>query len=388
MPIDYSYDRGEPNVTEHSSGSPANLHDCFDAQQSLSLWLPTLEADVQQPAVATLRGRGHTDRGQAAREQARQHQKRHRERQKVHIHTLETQLARTTEELQGLKLRQQELETKLSQAQWLNEAQADLHVDKAKKSWLDGEVIEKPPLNVTLPGQQCLLTVDDMGSMTPLRFKSFWMGYMTELQSCLDAMQDHYDDTQQARLVELVWETMRLKCLHIFGAGPGLMPRPDILNSQADYLIGIFGLSNEQNHSPDPLLEVTRVANVGTELRVNAAQCHQLVQRLCGAMYFGVMTMKQSAQMLMHSDPDLILAEVLLHHIALQQGLPSKQEMLSAHKHLTTQNWTRFWQYTEAVNPYVSLRNEYIPIPVTAPVARPVISQPQFQPVTSTVMLY
>ena len=62
--------------------------------------------------------------------------------------------------------------------------------------------------------------------------------------------------------------------------------------------------------------------------------------------------------------------------------------MLSAHKHLTTQNWTRFWQYTEAVNPYVSLRNEYIPIPVTAPVARPVISQPQFQPVTSTVMLY
>jgi len=83
MPIDYSYDRGEPIVTERSSGSPANLHDCFDAQQSLSLWLPTLEADVQQPAVATLRGRGHTDRGQAAREQARQHQKRHRERQKV-----------------------------------------------------------------------------------------------------------------------------------------------------------------------------------------------------------------------------------------------------------------------------------------------------------------
>ena len=99
------------------------------------------------------------------------------------------------------------------------------------------------------------------------------------------------------------------------------------------------------------------------------------------------MTMKQSAQLLMHSDPDLILAEVLLHHIAAQQGLPSK-EMLSAHKQLTTQNWTRFWQYTEAVNPYVSLRNEYIPIPVTASVARPVISQSKVQPVTSTTMLY
>ena len=45
---------------------------------------------------------------------------------KVHVHTLETQLARTTEELKGLKVRQQELETKLSQAQWQNEAKADV----------------------------------------------------------------------------------------------------------------------------------------------------------------------------------------------------------------------------------------------------------------------
>ena len=91
-----------------------------------------------------------------------------------------------------------------------------------------------------------------------------------------------------------------------------------LVNACSCMMQGIFGLSNEQvqdlmflretyvlkecelklqqaalttcvqNHSPDPLLEVTRVANVGTELRVNAAQCHQLVQRLCGAMYFGV----------------------------------------------------------------------------------------------------
>ncbi len=118
-------------------------------------------------------------------------------------------------------------------------------------------------------------------------------------------------------------------------------------------------------------------------------QCHAITHHaITLANGVQVMTMKQSAQLLMHSDPDLILAEVLLHHIAAQQGLLSKQEMLSAHKHLTTQNWTRFWQYTEAVNPYVSVRNEYVPIPVTAPVARPVISQSQVQPVTSTIMLY
>ncbi len=118
-------------------------------------------------------------------------------------------------------------------------------------------------------------------------------------------------------------------------------------------------------------------------------QCHAITRHaITPANVVQVMTMKQSAQLLMHSDPDLILAEVLLHHIAAQQGLPSKEEMLSAHKHLTTQNWTRFWQYTEAVNPCVSLRDEYIPIPVTAPIARPMISQSQVQPVTSTIMLY
>ena len=96
--------------------------------------------------------------------------------------------------------------------------------------------------------------------------------------------------------------------------------------------------------------------------------------------------MKQSAQLLLHSDPDLILAEVLLHHIAVQQGLPSKQEMLSAQMRLTTQSWSRFWQYTEAVNPYVSLRDEYISIPVmTSPAAVPAARQ---STLASTLSMY
>ena len=43
-----------------------------------------------------------------------------------------------------------------------------------------------------------------------------------------------------------------------------------------------------QNHNPDPLSEVTRVASIGSQLRIHAAQSHQLVQRLCWALYFGV----------------------------------------------------------------------------------------------------
>ena len=43
-----------------------------------------------------------------------------------------------------------------------------------------------------------------------------------------------------------------------------------------------------QDRSSDPVIEVARVASIGTELRVNAAQCHKLIQKLCHAMYFGV----------------------------------------------------------------------------------------------------
>ena len=52
-----------------------------------------------------------------------------------------------------------------------------------------------------------------------------------------------------------------------------------------------------QNHSPDPIFDTARVANIGTELRVNAAQSHHLVQRLCWAMYFGVRCQPDKSQL-------------------------------------------------------------------------------------------
>ena len=74
--------------------------------------------------------------------------------------------------------------------------------------------------------------------------------------------------------------------------------------------------------------------------------------------------MKQAAQVLIHSDIDSILAETILHRIAEQQGLPGKQTILrSAHERLTMQDWNRFWQYTETINPYVQLSYDYVPIP-------------------------
>ena len=74
--------------------------------------------------------------------------------------------------------------------------------------------------------------------------------------------------------------------------------------------------------------------------------------------------MRQVAQVLVHSDPDSVLMEVILDRLAEQQGFPCKQDILgTAHGVLQVQEWTRFWRYTEAVNPFVFLRSDYEPIP-------------------------
>ena len=50
-----------------------------------------------------------------------------------------------------------------------------LRPQQAKAMQLDGESIPKPPLNVTLRGKECQLTVNEVGTMTPVRFKRLWM---------------------------------------------------------------------------------------------------------------------------------------------------------------------------------------------------------------------
>ena len=39
---------------------------------------------------------------------------------------------------------------------------------------MDREVVEGPPLDVTLPGRECQLTVADVGNMPAQEFKALW----------------------------------------------------------------------------------------------------------------------------------------------------------------------------------------------------------------------
>ncbi len=73
--------------------------------------------------------------------------------------------------------------------------------------------------------------------------------------------------------------------------------------------------------------------------------------------------MQQTAPVLVHCDPEKPLAEDLLNYIAEQRGYPFKFKVLAgAQQGPTDSDWKRFWKYTEAVDPYVRLRPEHVPL--------------------------
>ena len=73
--------------------------------------------------------------------------------------------------------------------------------------------------------------------------------------------------------------------------------------------------------------------------------------------------MQQTAEVLVHCHPEHTLVEDLLNFIARLHGFPHKQQVIANEPTgLTSADWLKFWTYTEDVNPYQSLRAEYIPI--------------------------
>ena len=75
-----------------------------------------------------------------------------------------------------------------------------------------------------------------------------------------------------------------------------------------------------------------------------------------------VLSLKQSAEVLVRCDAYRPLAEDLLSHIAAEYGFPTKQELIcnTADSDQQQNDWQRFWQYTEATNPYISLHPDYV----------------------------
>lgn len=76
--------------------------------------------------------------------------------------------------------------------------------------------------------------------------------------------------------------------------------------------------------------------------------------------------MLQTAQVLVLCHPEHTLVEDLLNYIAREHGFPTKQQVIANEPTgLSSTEWAKFWTYSEDVNPYNSLRAEYIPISIS-----------------------
>ena len=79
-----------------------------------------------------------------------------------------------------------------------------------------------------------------------------------------------------------------------------------------------------------------------------------------------VFTMQQTATVLVESVPDRPFAEHLVNHIAEEQGLPCKQDLLSdAAECLSEQEWKTFAQYAEDIDCFKKLHDDSVPIAIS-----------------------
>ena len=77
-----------------------------------------------------------------------------------------------------------------------------------------------------------------------------------------------------------------------------------------------------------------------------------------------VLTMEQSAHVIMQLGLPKSPIEDALQNIAANRALPTTEEIIEAQDGpLTSQVWDRFWNYAQSMNPYEKTRFEYVPIP-------------------------
>ena len=84
-------------------------------------------------------------------------------------------------------------------------------------------------------------------------------------------------------------------------------------------------------------------------------------------------SLKQTAEVLVQASPHKFILPYLLEYMADQHGFLTWQQIRdTANNDAIADDWARVWHYTEAVNPYVSMHAEYVPIPRPGQAATPV----------------
>lgn len=84
---------------------------------------------------------------------------------------------------------------------------------------------------------------------------------------------------------------------------------------------------------------------------------------MCTCTVGQVLDMRQSAEVMVHADPESASMEELLCAIAERHNHPTKQNILAnAQEGLSNADWVHFWEYTDRINPYLKIHADYVPI--------------------------
>ncbi|DBB02790.1 TPA: hypothetical protein ACH3X1_013622 [Trebouxia sp. C0004] len=370
---------------------------------------------------------------------SREAQKRFRQRQKAKQRNIETELSETKTELEQIKLRQQELEARnrllekvaeLSKATSKDDVQPSMQTNCFKHTFLNGQkTAEGPQLAVSVQGQDQTLTVATVSQMSPADFSSLWRAYIQKLGTCLLEVEEHQTVEAEQALTKLSMEAAALVCCLVhFNADtvkalyglrldnsqpvphqPGdafysqLVDAAQLSEDQIRDLIHLWRMCSTRRgqlanarktkltqipvecfsdvQMPDPRENVANLTEMANFIKENGTEDFKVYSDTMCAIYRGVLTIKQFAQIHVHSYPYLIQIDHMLEALARQRCQPSQQQILaSAHTVDTKPHWTLLRAY------HVELMANDDHINVHIPFLKGVASQTSSGSEGSTVM--
>ncbi|DBA98829.1 hypothetical protein WJX77_006737 [Trebouxia sp. C0004] len=337
---------------------------------------------------------------------SREAQKRFRQRQKAKQRNIETELSETKTELEQIKLRQQELEARnrllekvaeLSKTTSKDDVQPSMQMQsncfkhafpKVQNTAAGAE------LAVTVRGQDQTLTVATVSQMSPADFSSLWRAYIQKLGTCLLEVEEHQTVEAEQALTKLSLEAAAVVCclvhfnadtvralygLRLDNGQPVPYPPGDAFYSQLvdaaqlseDQILDLIHLwrmcltrrgqlANARKtkltqipvecfsdvHMPDPRENVTNLTEMANFIKENGTEDFKVYSDTMCAIYRGILTIKQFAQIHVHSYPYLIQIDHMLEALSRQRHQPSQQQILaSAHTVDTKPHWTLLRAY-------------------------------------------
>ncbi|KAL3135585.1 hypothetical protein ABBQ38_006065 [Trebouxia sp. C0009 RCD-2024] len=347
---------------------------------------------------------GSSDSTERSKAVNRESQRRFRLRQKARSQAVEAQLASTTAELRELKSRQHQLEVR----NMLLEKVAQLNKKDSSQSSEDGsahdafdtsltfeevDIDNVNQLMVSVQGKRYSITPHEVSQMSLQSFSALWTVYICELGRCLLKLKDSADPTLEVRMRELTLEAIAL-------VGHRLLRNPashkDLASGQMNQdqaaqhkldaifyknLLSLLALTGNQVQDlmlmrqlyltkrgllvmeckalvnqmassdgtmPHPSDNITRMADLATCLKENAAEEHHVYRKIVRAVYRGVLTTKQLAEMMVHCYPYVPSMEAFIHSVAAEEGHPSMDDVVAAAQtnHMEAE-WRQFNEYAK-----------------------------------------